>query len=302
MSLYNKYRPADPSEVVGNQDVIESLINLVKKKTPPAAFLFQGPTGCGKTTLARITRTLLKCKGNDFRELDSADFRGIDTIREIRKQCQYKPLEGPTKVYLLDECHKLTGDAQNALLKILENPPQGVYFILATTDPQKLISTIKGRCSVFTVKPLEDSEMMGLLKHISKGEGEKVKKNILEQIVLDAQGHPRNAIQILEQVLSVEPEKRLEIAQQTALEQSQSIELCQALINNSNWKKVSGILKGLKDQDPESIRRHVLGYASAVLLNKDNVRAGAILEEFVEPFYNSNFPGLVFACYSVVKG
>ena len=122
-----------------------------------------------------------------------------------------------------------------------------------------------------------------------------------EQIIQDSQGLPRNALQILEQVLRVPEEKRLEIAEQTAAEQSQTIELCRALMKRAGWKEVSSILRGIKDQEPENIRRAVLGYASAVLLKKDDPLAGMILEEFFEPFYNTGFPGLVQACYAVTK-
>lgn len=301
MNLYRKYRPTNFDDILGNEDIIESLINTVRKKKTHS-FLLHGPTGCGKTTLGRIIAKELNSTGADFKEIDTADFRGIDTIREIRKQAQYKPIESDCRVFLIDECHKMTGDAQNALLKILEDTPNHVYFILATTEPQKLISTIKGRCSQFAVQTLNDNQMLRLLRRIVKEEGEHIEKIVYNQIVQDSLGHPRNAIQILEQVLNVDNENQLKTAQRSAEKQSQSIELCRALLNNPGWKKVSIILKGLKQEDPEGIRRVVLGYCQSVLLNSENDQAGLIMEEFIEPFYNTGFPGLVFACYSVLKG
>ncbi|MFP4025829.1 MAG: ATP-binding protein [Thiohalospira sp.] len=302
MSLYLKYRPDTLDSIIGNESVVSSLKGMLKKKeTCPHSFLLTGPTGCGKTTIGRIIAKELDCKGSDFREVDSADFRGIDTIREIRKQSQYKPLESPCKVWLIDECHKMTGDAQNALLKILEDTPKHVYFILCTTDPQKLIATIKGRCSQFQVNLLQNHLMFSLLRSVVKAEKETLPKLVYEQIIQDTFGHPRNALQVLDQVLRAEPERRLEVAKRSAEEQSQSIELCRALISGEGWKKVANILQGLKDQDAEGIRRHVLGYAQTVLLKSDNSNAAAIIQEFWEPFYNIGFPGLVFACYSVIK-
>lgn len=301
MNLYRKYRPPSFEEIYGNEDTVEALQNMVKKKNTHS-FLLYGETGCGKTTLGRIIAKELNSFGADFREIDTADFRGIDTIREIRKQAQFKPLESDCRVFLIDECHKLTGDAQNALLKILEDTPNHVYFILATTEPQKLISTIKGRCSQFAVKPLNDNQMFRLLRKIVKAENEHLEKSIYNQIVLDSLGHPRNAIQILEQVLNVKEEKRLQTAKRSAEKQSQSIELCRVLLANSGWKKISNILKGLKQEDPEGIRRVVLGYCQSVLLSSENDQAALIMEEFIEPFYNTGFPGLTFACYSVLKG
>lgn len=302
MSLYLKYRPQDFDQVVGNQEVIESLKGMLKDLTKcPHSFLLTGETGCGKTTIGRIISTHLGANGSDFREVDSADFRGIDTVREIRKQSQYRPLESERRVWLIDECHKMTNDAQNALLKILEDTPQHVYFILCTTDPQKLIPTIKGRCSTFQVKPLTDSQMFSLLRSIVKAEEKNMEKPVYEQIILDAQGHARNALQVLDQVLRVDADKRLEMARRSAEEMSQSIELCRALIGGSNWKKVAEILKGLKDQEAEGIRRHVLGYAQSVLLNGENNQAAAVIEAFLEPLYDVGFPGLVYGCYSVMK-
>ena len=302
MSLYLKYRPKTLEDVIGNAEIVSSLDNmLADKKACPHSFLLTGPTGCGKTTIGRIIAERLDCKGQDFREVDSADFRGIDTVREIRKQAQYRPLESSCRVWLIDECHKMTNDAQNALLKILEDTPARVYFILCTTDPQKLLNTIKGRCSTFMVKLLTEDQMLKLLRHVVRSEGERLQKLVFEQIVQDSLGHPRNALQTLDQVLRVDQEKRLETAKQSAEEQSQSIELCRALIGGKSWGVVCKILNGIKDQDPESIRRHVLGYTQAVLLKNDNERAGLILEEFIEPFFNSGFPQLVYACYSVTK-
>lgn len=303
MSLYHRYRPNTFDEVIGNEEVIASLKGTLQREDPPHAFLLSGPTGCGKTTIARIIANELGCRGNDFREIDSADFRGIDSIREIRKQSQYMAIEGTCRVWLLDECHKLSNDAMNALLKALEDAPKHVYYVLATTDPQKLLATIRGRCALFTVNLLSDTQMMKLLRKVVKAEGESLEKTVYEQIIQDSQGHPRNALQILDQVLGVEPEKRLEVASRSAEQQSQTIELCRALLGNSSWKQVAGILSGLKDIDPETIRRAVLGYCSSILLKgKADNRAGRIMELMIDPFYDSGWPGLVYACFALVCG
>lgn len=297
--LHLKYRPNTLEEFHGNSDLVTYLSNV---KEWPHSVLFHGTSGCGKTTLARIMANKLNCKGNDLREVDSADFRGIDTIREIRKQAQYKPLEGDCRVWILDEAHKMSNDAQNALLKILEDTPKHVYFMICTTDPQKLIATIRGRCSQHQVNPLSDKEMFKLLRSVVKQEGQSLIKSVYDQIIQDGMGQPRNTLQILNQVLNVPEEKRLSVAKQAAEEQSQSIELCRALLDRSAWKKIATILTGLKDQEAESIRRHVLGYCNAVLLKSGNERAAVILEAFEEPLYNIGFPGLTLACYRAVQG
>jgi len=303
--LYLKYRPESLDEIVGNKDIITVLQNQLEKQASQPmsrSVLFHGPTGCGKTTLGRIVAKRLGAKGGDLREVDSADFRGIDTIREIRKQSAYKPLEGPCRVWILDEVHRLTGDAQSALLKALEDTPSHVYYILCTTDPHKLLPTIRGRCAEFEVKLLADREMKMLLRRIVKAEKESLDKKIYDQIVQDSMGHPRNALQILAQVLSVEESQRADVAKKTAERQSKTIELCRALVEGAPWKKTANILKGLRNEDPELIRRTVLGYCQAVLLNSGTQNDGVagIMEEFLDPFFQSGFAGLVFACYSVL--
>ena len=307
MSLYLKYRPSSLDEFYGNVSLVSTLKGMLKDmEKMPHSFLFHGPTGCGKTTLARIVASELGCAENNIVEIDTAQFRGIDTVRDLRKNCQFTPLGGGVRVYIIDEVHKMTGDAQNAFLKILEDTPSHIYFILCTTDPQSLLPTIKGRCSQFQVAQLTDTQMEKLLLEVTEKEGEPDFGNkygeVLTQIIQDSQGHPRNALQILDQVLATPPKRRLKIAQQAAVEQSESIALCRALIKGESWAKVNTILKGLKGQDAEGIRRVVIGYASSVLLSSDNERAGLILECFSEPTYNMGFPQIVLNAYQVIKG
>jgi DNA polymerase III subunit gamma/tau len=302
MSLYLDYRPQTWDEIVGNEETVSSLQNMLKKGNVPHTYLFVGGSGCGKTTIARILANDLGCNGNDYREINAADFRGIDSVREIIQSAKYKPLEGKTKVYMIDECHKLTTDAQNAMLKILEDTPDHVYFILATTDPQKLLATVKSRAVQYVMNPLSDMEMMRLLKITIKKEKESVDKEVLEQIIQDSMGHPRAAMNILEKVLNTEPEERMEAAKAMAEQTNESIELCRCLLSNSGWKKCAAILQGLKGQEAESIRRVVLGYAQSVLLKAENDQAAIVIEQFMEPLYDVGFPGLVFNCYAILKG
>ncbi|MHA1794693.1 MAG: DNA polymerase III subunit [Promethearchaeota archaeon] len=300
MALYHKYRPKSFDEIFGNGETVRALKGMLAQDDKPHSILFYGPSGCGKTTLARIVASELGCKGSDFTEVDTADFRGIDTIRDIRMKSQYKPLEGEVKVWLLDECHKLSNDAQNALLKILEDTPPHVYFILATTDPQKLIPTIKGRCAQFEVKPLSEKQMKRLLFKVVKSEKEHLERKVYDQIVRDSLGSPRNALQLLDKVLAVEPEYRLKVAEKEAEQQFKTIELCRALLQRKSWKFVSKILKSLQDEDPEGIRRAIMAYMGKILIDGENDLAALVMEEMMTSVYYNGFPGLIFACYSIL--
>jgi len=303
MTLYNKYRPTNLQEMRGQDVVVKTLDKMLSDvRTCPHAFLLTGPTGCGKTTIARIITNRIRCHPSDCQEIDNTDLRGIDTIREIRRESRFLPLNGTVRVWIFDEAQKITGDGQAGLLKILEDTPSHVYFILCTTDPQKLLPMLIGRCTRFDVKTLEEDEMISLLRRVAHKEKQQIDISILEQIALDSLGHPRNALVTLEKVLSASPEDRLEIAKVNAEQQNKTIELCRALTKRVSWKVLSTIIAGLKSFEPEEVRRGVLGYCQAILLKEENDVAGLIMEFFMEPMYEPNaYQKLVFNCYSIYR-
>lgn len=304
MPLAIDKRPKLLKEVHGNHALKSSLGTILKRDIEdiPHAILFCGQSGCGKTTLARIFASKLDCDENEFYELNSADVRGVDTVREISKQMKYSPMSGSTRIWLFDEVHKMTNDAQNAMLKMLEDPPAHVYFMLATTDPQKLIAPLKSRCTTFEVKPLTDDEMMEFLSQIVDDEEKDVPEEILESIINSANGSPRNALQILERIIDLPVKAMKAAAEQTAETEAQTIDLCRELLKpKPAWKDVAKILSTLTGE-PESIRYAVLGYCNAILMKGDNKRAYLVMSCFTEPYFNTAKAGLTISCYEAVNG
>lgn len=300
MSLYQKHRPKTLEEIVGNASTVAALSSLLSrpKDKQPRAFLFEGGSGCGKTTLARITATMLGCHPDDFTEVDSADFRGIDFAREIRQKMTRKPLHGSLRVWLLDECHQMTKDAQSALLKGLEDTPEHVVLMLATTDPEKLLPTIRNRCTRFALSPLEDGDLFRLLRSVSHKEGKEVSKPILKRLAAAAMGSPRAALTALDKVLDLPEDQQEEAIQLLERKETAVIDLCRALIKGEKWSVVSPIIEGLKlVTDPEDVRRAVLGYAASVLLKSGQSQAYVVMDSFKTPTYDLGWSGIVLSCY-----
>lgn len=304
MSLYKKHRPKKLTEVIGQDSAIKQLQGFIKSKKMPHCLLFSGGSGCGKTTLARIIARGLKCSKQDFQEINAADFKGIDTIRDIRSRMSLAPIGGRCRVWLMDECHQLSTPAQDSLLKMLEDTPEHVYFMLATTLPEKLLKTIRGRATEIRVKDLGPSDLESVLTTVCEKEGVEVPEEVREKITELSEGSARKSLVLLEQTLQIEDAEDQLAALQSADLKPKAIELARALISpKANWKKIAETLKGL-DDDPESLRRMILGYASSVMLGGGRLSGQAFLlaTAFADPFYNTGKPGLVAACYEVVNG
>lgn len=311
MSLQIDYRPDSFDEVYGNETTIESLqeyIKGIKDGTKQGrSIMITGPSGCAKTTLARIVGKELGAydpekDSPNFLELNASDDKGIGTVRAIKKQMIYAPMSGDFRVFFLDECHKLSADAQEAFLKPLEEPPAHVIFILCTTNPEKLKPTLKRRCATFEVTGLTEDTLMELLTDTVEAEEKEVPKKVLEIIAETSAGSPGIALGALDVIIDLPQSKMESKAKQAAVQQSQAIELCRLIFKGANWKQVSKVLTNLKNQgeEPESIRRMILGYCSSILLKGDNPKAYLVMDCFREPTYNNGFPGLILSAYEAV--
>ena len=307
MALYTEHRPADFDAVLGNKATVASLkaIALRPMNKMPHVLLFHGPKGCGKTTLARIFASHIKCTDHNFHEMNSSQFRGIDTVRDITKNMQLMPMDGgKARVWLLDEVHMYTREAMNGLLKAFEDTPAHVFFLLCTTDPDKLIGPLKDRCTPFAVELLTEKRLVILMQTVLGKEKKKVPRTVLDQIAVDALGSARSALVILDMIIDLPEEQMLKAAKQTAAKQNAVIELCRLLFRKPKWDDVAAMVKGLEQEDPEGMRRMIMGYCSSVMLGGGPMapKAWVVMDAFGEPFYDCPKARLVKACFEVVEG
>jgi DNA polymerase-3 subunit gamma/tau len=219
-ALYRKYRSSDFTEVVGQEHVTKTLVTALASGRLSHAYLFTGPRGVGKTSVARLLARALNCTGEtrpcnncqlckaainsslDIIEIDAASNRSIDAVRELREKVSLAPAIGKYKVYIIDEVHMLTPEAFNALLKTLEEPPAHAVFVLATTEAHKLPETIISRTQRFTFKPITEANITKQLQKIADSEGIEVDAEALAIIAVAARGGFRDAIGMLDQVAS----------------------------------------------------------------------------------------------------
>jgi DNA polymerase-3 subunit gamma/tau len=220
-ALYRKYRPQGFDDVIGQEPVVRTLRNAVSAGNVRQAYLFAGPRGTGKTSLARILAKALNCAHGptpdpdgtchacvaiaagtslDVVEMDAASQRGIDDIREIRERVVLQPVEGRYKVYILDEAHQLTDAAFNALLKLIEEPPPHLVFVFCTTELQKMLPTVRSRCQTFVLSRPRLPEIVRYLKSVAEGEGIEAPEAALALIARSARGSFRDAVSTLDQL------------------------------------------------------------------------------------------------------
>ena len=303
--FYKKNRPTSLDGVVGQADAIRTVQGLLNRKSNmPHTFMFTGPSGCGKTTLARIMRVLLKCSDMDCAEINAAESRGIDDIRGIQSRMGLAPAGGGRcRVWIVDEAHKLTSDAQNAVLKMLEDTPRHVYFMLCTTDPGKLIKTIITRSTEIKLKLLSTEHLVTIVNNVAVAEGIKVSQKVVDRIALVSEGSARKALVLLNQIAGIETETDQLTAVEAGDAKTAGINIARMLYNRkTTWQEMAKVLKDLEDE-PETIRYIVMGYAQAILLNgKQDDRAYLMIDCFRRNFYDSKKSGLVAAAYEVITG
>lgn len=269
-ALYRSYRPQTFGEVAGQEHIVTTLKNAIKENRISHAYLFAGPRGTGKTTVAKLLAKALNCTGEnppcdqcpnckaitvgehpDVIEIDAASNNGVDEVRDLIDKVKYAPINGKYKVYIIDEVHMMSTGAFNALLKTLEEPPAHIVFVLATTEPHKILPTIISRCQRFDFKKVENHDIISRLEYVLKSENKKYELSALESVAKLAEGGMRDALSILEQCLAYNNELTVE-----------SVNMVYGLLSMDN--KIS-FIKQLLSKD-----------VKGVLTSLDNMLSGSI--------------------------
>ncbi len=299
--LYQTVRPKTLDEFIGNKSAVAALKKAVKADSANRAhcYLFKGPSGCGKTTLARIMAAEFGCKDFDIVEKNAASERGIDMARDLQRYAEAAPFSGGGRAVILDEVHALTKDAQNALLKTFEDIPEFAYYFLCSTNPNKLLETIRTRCEHIEVNKLSEEDIADLLINAEEVSGiEDPGLPVLEAIIDNAEGCPRIALVLLEKQNGLPVKEAIEAVQSYTMTEKGVIDICKQIVGNGTWTQIAATYNklGLADRDPEKVRRSILGYLRSCLLRSKGSEAekfASMIEELTDHTYDSGEAGLV---------
>lgn len=302
--LYKKYRPTAYDQLRGQLPVVSQLKTWEAQGQIPHAILMSGPTGVGKTSTARILRDVLGCKGSDYTEINAAESRGIDMVRDLGERRMTLPFLGKVKKWVIDEAHQLTAPAQHALLKTLEDVPDHCYYVLCTTDPPKLLPTIRSRCSHLIFAPIGDAEQAKLVRHVLKEEGDELSEEMISILVMTSEGSARKILVSLEQLLALPVQERMTYLERQS-GKSRGDQIARALLSGKDWPLVVSLVKDC-DEELEPLRKCVLAFAQNAIFRSPNdaQRAYGMIRAFRANFFDSGKPGLLAACYEAlfVKG
>ena len=289
--LITKYRPTIWDDVLGQKGVIRAIkASLVQGRA--RSFLFSGPAGCGKTTMARL---IAKSEGCDSpHEIDAASNSGVDDMRGVAATASYRSMDGGPKVIIVDECHRLSRQAWDTLLKTIEEPPRGVFWVLCTTELTKVPRTIRSRCQHHDLKPVSRSLIAGLLDRVcalemQDGAEGAPSDDVVTEITKWADGSPRAALNLLAKCWDCGTAKEAE-ALCGAVDDSDgspAIELCRELLQSVDWGRLMACVEACKELRPEGVRHIVLAYMAKVARGNRPHVALSIMEAFAEPI-NAN--------------
>ena len=255
--LYRKYRPQTFDEVYGQDHIVKVLRGSLELGNIGHAYLFSGPRGTGKTTMARIFAKELGCSEHDIIEIDAASNRGIDDIRSLREAVLSRPFDSPYKMYIIDEVHMLTKEAFNALLKTLEEPPAHVIFVLATTELHKILPTIISRCQLFVFQSPTRAILRTMLADIAQKEGFSIDKESLDIIAFLGNGSFRDAQTVLQKLISYSADKKITREETELITGAPPQELLQNFIHALDEKNTDTLLRLIHQASSQNIDAHI---------------------------------------------
>lgn len=257
-TLYRAYRPTSFSEVRGQEQVTETLKAAIKNKKIGHAYLFHGGRGTGKTSVARILAKELGVSDKDLYEIDAASNTGVDNIRELREGVNVVPFESPYKFYIIDEAHMLSKAAFNAFLKTLEEPPAHAIFVLATTEREKIPDTIQSRCEIYTFKQPSREMLAETVASVAKEEGFTLEQSAAELVALLAEGSFRDSLSILQKVLAVSKDKKVDVAEVEKVTGAPKGELVRQIVKAIAEKDAATALKAVATAVKDNLDARVL--------------------------------------------
>lgn len=289
-TLHTKYRPDIFDDVVGQDATVKSLARMIEKRESQC-FLFGGPAGTGKTTLARICAMEVGCHPKDILEIDAATYTGIDAMREVQTTVQYRPFgKSDVRAIIIDEAHRLSRQAWDSLLKVTEEPPPHAYWFLCTTEPAKVPPTIRSRFTSFQLQSLNERDMKKIIDAVCESEKITLDETVRSVVINSAMGSPRQALNYLAIVYDATSRKEAAARLAIASESDPTLALCQYIARGTNttWQGYMEILGKFEGESPESVRIVLSAYIAAVLkkakTEKEVMYLLSVLEAFSVPY------------------
>lgn len=304
-SLINKYRPTTFEQVIGQPQIVAALhASLTMRRSH--AYLLVGPSGTGKTTLARIAAHTLCTGPEDLQEIDAATYNGIDAMRSISSNMPLMPLLGGSKSVILDECHRLSAAAWSSLLKSIEEPPSHAFWFFCTTDASAVPAAILTRCERYDLHPVLEADLIDrLLVPIAAQEGFKAPTEVLGLCARFSLGSPRQALSNLAKcadcITAAEARALLAVVD---TDHPEAVDLARAIFTGAKWSTLIGLLAALERSSPESVRHVVVSYAIAVLKSHPearNERAMMVLDALADPLSGSSWGTMMRAVGRLCK-